>query len=169
METKTNFKNYIYAALFAAIIFVCTAFIKIPMPGVGGYVHLGDTFIYLAASFLPFPFALYAAAIGAAFADVSLGYITTWAPFTFVIKALMAFCFTSKAKTLLNKRNGIALFFAALINVGGYYIAEVVLYGNVYSPIASVPFNLIQSVGGSVFFVICAVALDKIKIKSYLQ
>lgn len=169
MNQKNSFIKYIYAALLLAIIFICTAFIKIPMPNIsGGYVHLGDTFIYLAASILPFPFALFAAGIGAALADIPAGF-SQYAPFTIIIKALMAFCFTAKGKTMLGKRNFIALVFAGLINIVGYYIAQAVLDGNFGSPIASVPFNVIQSVGASVIFVISAAALDKMKIKEHIK
>ena len=42
-------------ALFAAAIAVMTAYLlHIPIP-TGGYIHLGDALIYLAACLLPFP------------------------------------------------------------------------------------------------------------------
>ena len=51
--------------IFAAMITVMTAYIcHIPYGANGGYIHFGDTMIYLAAVFLPRPYALAAAAIG---------------------------------------------------------------------------------------------------------
>ena len=51
------------SALFAASITVVTAYmLHIPLP-TGGYIHLGDALIYLAACLLPVPCAAAAAAI----------------------------------------------------------------------------------------------------------
>ena len=48
-------------ALFAALICVTTAYIfHIPFGVNGGYVHIGDSLIYLAAAFLPTPYAMFA-------------------------------------------------------------------------------------------------------------
>ena len=59
------------AGLFAAMITVMTAYIcHIPYGVNGGYIHFGDALIYLAAVFLPRPYALAAAAIGGGAADL---------------------------------------------------------------------------------------------------
>ena len=49
---KVNRKvlNMVYAAVFAAMIFVLTRFIQIPVPGGAGYLHFGDAMIYIVAS-----------------------------------------------------------------------------------------------------------------------
>ena len=44
-------KSLAVAALFMALVMVTTAFVKIPLP-LTGYIHLGDTFIFLACFFL---------------------------------------------------------------------------------------------------------------------
>lgn len=49
--------------LFAAMIYVLTAWLHIPTGA--GYTHAGDGLIYLAASMLPTPYARAAGAIGA--------------------------------------------------------------------------------------------------------
>ena len=49
-------KTVALSAMFAALVTVTTAFIKVPTPL--GYVHAGDSMVYLAASVLPGPFAL---------------------------------------------------------------------------------------------------------------
>ena len=77
----------VLTALCAALIAIFTAFIKIPTGINEGYVHLGDSLIYLSASLLPMPNALIAAAIGGALADILAG-VSVWAPFTAIIKAL---------------------------------------------------------------------------------
>ena len=67
MAKKKANKQLIYvvmAALFAAIITVVTAYV-LRIPTGNGYIHLGDSFIFLAASLLPLPYAIAAAAVGA--------------------------------------------------------------------------------------------------------
>ena len=71
MAKKKANKQLIYvvmAALFAAIITVVTAYV-LRIPTGNGYIHLGDSFIFLAASLLPLPYAIAAAAVGAGLAD----------------------------------------------------------------------------------------------------
>ena len=61
----TSLKRWIVTALFAAMICLTTAYLfHIPVGTAGGYIHLGDAFIYLAAAFLPTPYAMAAAGIG---------------------------------------------------------------------------------------------------------
>ena len=63
MSRKENLHQLTVTALFAAAITVMTAYmLHIPIP-TGGYIHLGDTLIYLAACLLPFPYAAAAATI----------------------------------------------------------------------------------------------------------
>ena len=63
MAKKKANKQLIYvvmAALFAAMITVFTAYV-LRIPAGNGYIHLGDSFIFLAASLLPLPYAIVAA------------------------------------------------------------------------------------------------------------
>ena len=85
METKTKTLLAALTAMFAALIIVTTAYLKIPAPL--GYVHIGDSMVYLAASILPGPFGFIAAALGGALADLLAGY-PQWAFPTAIIKAL---------------------------------------------------------------------------------
>ena len=55
--------------LFAAMIYVLTAWLHIPTGA--GYTHAGDGLIYLAASMLPTPYAMAAGAIGAGLAVIT--------------------------------------------------------------------------------------------------
>ena len=61
---QTHLRQLVLTALFASAITVMTAYIlHIPIP-TGGYIHLGDALIYLAACLLPAPYAAAAAAQG---------------------------------------------------------------------------------------------------------
>ena len=80
-------RKLVLAAFFAAVIFLGTFIIKIPIPN--GYIHFGDGFIYVAAALLPLPYAMAAAAIGGLLADLIAGF-AAYAPFTAVVKLLIA-------------------------------------------------------------------------------
>lgn len=137
-------------ALFAALIFVATFSIKLPL-SVTGYVHLGDTFILLACVFLPMPYAVLASGLGSALADVLGGYVA-YAPITFVVKCLMALTFALFFKIGKNWTNIVGAIFAAIVMSAGYFAYEAILYG---LPVATpnILFNLIQ--GG-----VCAVIAE---------
>lgn len=163
-------KNVILTGVLAAMVFSATYFLHIPIVG-GGYVHLGDTVIYLAAAMLPMPLAMAAAAVGAGLADVLVAPM--WAPFTVVIKAVMALTFTAKKERFLCRRNAWAILIAGIVGVIGYYIAEVAILwlsgGELaavgVAALAAVPFNALQEVAGGVAFLLLAAALDRLEIK----
>lgn len=112
----------VLTGLFAALICLFTAYIcHIPMGANGGYLHFGDTLIYVAAALLPQPYALLAAAIGGGLADLLTAPM--WAPATIIIKALITLPFTWKAQKLLCTRNRIAPFISWIISTIGYYLA----------------------------------------------
>ena len=160
-KSQITLRRLIFAALFASIIFVSTSYIKVPLP-VMGYVHLGDGVIFLAATLLPLPYAIVAAAIGASLADLMAGY-TQYILATLVLKALTAACFSSRKGKSISLRNITALVPAVIINVGGYYLFEAMIYHSFISPLANIPFNAIQSLCGAVIFVLIGVMIDKTK------
>lgn len=171
MKQKTKLFNLVLAALFAAIITVFTAWlfhIPIKVGSNTAYIHFGDAFLFLGASLLSTPYACLAAAVGGGLADLFCG-AAVWAPFTIFIKAMIAFCFSSKGEKIVSKRNSFALFMALLITVIGYYIAEALIYGNWLAPAFSVLGNVIQIVGSAIIYVFVSIALEKIKIKSRLK
>lgn len=152
-------------AVFAALITLMTAYIfHIPVGVNGGYVHLGDALIYIAAAVLPLPYACAAGAIGGGMADLLTAPV--WAPATIIIKMLICLPFTSKGTKLLNTRNVIALFLAFLISGTGYYVAEGIMFGFQAAFITSISGSIVQSGGSAVVFVIIASALDRMGFKS---
>lgn len=149
-------KQLVMTGLFAAIICVATLLlhIVIPFSQQGGYIHIGDTFIYIAASVLPLPFAMLAGAIGAGLADLISAPVYVIP--TLIIKALMAACFTNQGQKMLCKRNVIATVLAGLICIIGYYIAEAIMSGNLIAPLAAVPMGLIQPMASGILYVFAA-------------
>ncbi len=153
--------------LFAATITLMTAYIlHIPYGANGGYIHVGDAFIYLAAVLLPRPYALLAGILGGGLADLLTAPM--WAPFTIIAKALLVLPFTNNEHKILTVRNRIAPIIAMPITVVVYYIAEGILYGSFVTPMLSVFGNLVQGVGSAAIFYCAATALDKIHIKNQL-
>lgn len=150
-----------FTTMFAALILVCTMFVKLPVPATTEYIHIGDGVLYLAAAMLPLPYAVAAAAIGAALADVLASY-AIWAPFTFVIKAIMAVCVSKLCRPGCGRaRMTMAGLLAGIVNVALYFAASSLLYG-VAGAAAGIPFNLIQSALAAVFLVVLLPPVRKI-------
>ena len=163
-QSTSTVKKITATAVMAALTTLMTAYIfHIPVGVNGGYVHLGDTMIYLAAAFLPLPYACAAGAIGGGLADLLTAPV--WAPAT-IIKMLICLPFSSKGKKLVTKRNVIALFLAFMISATGYYVAEGIMFGFTASFFTSVSGSIVQSGGSAIMFVIIGTALDKIGFKT---
>ncbi|WBW97795.1 ECF transporter S component [Oceanirhabdus sp. W0125-5] len=114
-----------------AIICVATLAIKVPTVMGIGYVHLGDSMIFLAAILFGKKRGAITAALGMTLADLIAGY-AYYMPFTFVIKGIMAFIAAGIAyrgeyngKNLLN--NLFAFIIAGIWMVFGYFVAKIIL------------------------------------------
>ncbi len=161
MRSQRIFRLVI-AALFAAIIYIFTALFHVPAHT--GYTHIGDAFIFLAASILPLPYAVVAAVIGAGLADLLSGYVI-WLPATVVIKALSVLSFSSGEIRLLTRRNVLALVPAWVLCIGGYYLYEGVITGNFYAALAGIPGYVIQSLFSTIVYLASAILLDRVRLK----
>lgn len=158
-------KQMCLAGVFTAVVFVLTAYWHIPSHT--GYTHVGDGVIYLAACLLPPPYAVFVGAGGALLADCLTGF-AMWAPGSVVIKTVAVLFFKRKGKRILSFHNVLALLPAAVVCVGGYYLYEVLLTGNVISPLAGIPGYVTQSVLSSIVYVVLALTMDKMKVKERL-
>ena len=164
---STRVKYLTLTGLMAAMITLMTAYIcHIPFGANGGYIHFGDSLIYIAATLLPTPYALAAAAIGGGLADLLTAPM--WAPATVIIKMLIMLPFTNKSAKIITPRNIIATFIAYWISHTGYFFAEYILFGSFSSAFFGSIGGVIQSGGSAVFFIIFGLALDKVHIKAKL-
>ena len=151
-------------ALMAALITIMTAYIgHIPVGVNGGYIHFGDSLIYLAAVLLPRPYALAAAAIGGGLADILTAPM--WAPATVIIKMLIVLPFSNKSTKIVTPRNVFAAVMGYFISGLRYFFAEYILFGTWSVLLLSMWGSLIQSGGSAIFFVIFGCALDRVHIK----
>lgn len=163
---EKKFKKYIYGALFAALTFVATFVVKIPIPASGGYIHPGDG-IYLAAAILLGPLAGgFAGAIGSAAADIVGGYIPFVIP-TFIIKGVSGFIVGKiyGDKSAKSSKKALAFILYALIICGGYFIADYIITSSVAACVPELFFNMIQSAAGIVFALLISRVLKKVDIK----
>lgn len=160
--------------LMAAIIAVFTAFVKFNTGINEGYLHFGDSMIYLAGCIIG-PYGIISAAIGGALADIIAG-AAIWAGPTAIIKALNCVPFVvathmyTKKKgefKIINLYTVLMTVVSALITIFGYLLAESLLY-SFPSALTSVPFSVIQAVGSAIIFVLVGKALDVAKINKYI-
>lgn len=164
---KGNTKKVAYTGVFAAMVFVTTFFIKVPVAS--GYVHFGDALIYIGAGIIGGPWAMVAGAIGAGLADLIGGY-AIYAPATVIIKALLVLPFMLACKNetkLFSLKSVLMTIPAGVITVGGYFLADMII-DKAYA-FVDIPGNIIQAVGSAVLFIVVAFALDKAKIKDKIK
>ena len=173
-EIKTE--KLVMTALFICMIIVTTMFFKIPIPFANGYVHLGDAMIFLAVLILGVRRGAIASAVGSALGDVFGGF-AIWAPWTFVIKGVMAlimgFFISALMKTGAGKKqiHGSFIQIAGMFMAGawmtlGYFIAEWIIY-NWMMAIIGIPWNIGQFVVGMVIAFATAVSLNKTPAAKY--
>ena len=145
-------KMIIISAVLAALCCIATILIQIPSP-MNGYINLGDAIVLLCAFLLPTPYAVAAAGIGSAMADILTGY-AYYAPGTLVIKALMALAASLIFIALRKKSEFGSLVVGGLaaeaIMVAGYFGYAALLLGKGLAAAASIPGNLFQAVVGIV-------------------
>lgn len=172
---NSNVKKITLTAMFAALIAVMTAFIKMPTGINEGYLHFGDSMIYLAGCLLG-PYAAISAAIGGAFADILAG-AAVWALPTAIIKAcnsvpfIIAAAYYAKHKgknRIIHLSSILMTLVSGLITVFGYLLAEGLMY-SFASALTSVPFSIIQAVGSAIVFILVGCALDSVKIQKFLK
>ena len=160
--------NICETGLFLALVFIATFALKIPYPF--GYLHLGDTMIFLAVILLGRKKGVIAGSLGAAMSDFFLGYMV-WAGPTCLFKGLMAFT----TGTLYNKLspNGdkkafiIAALSGGLLQCAGYTVATYFIYGGTCAAIGSLPGNLLQTLVGIVGAYVLYIPLNNLRKTEY--
>ncbi|WP_238883943.1 ECF transporter S component [Clostridium sp. YIM B02551] len=171
---KSKTSDIALYGLFIALIYVATRFINIPGPTPGGLFHLGNVMAFTIAIVFGKRAGAISAAFGMALFDITSSFLP-WAPFTFIIRFAMGYTIGYLSDKGTNGKASKSLFFnllgialATIIMIGGYYIAEVILYGNLYAPIQSIWGNFMQCVVGTVLGLPLATAVKSAFIKRNL-
>ena len=166
---KTNIKELTISGLMAALVLVGTMLIQVPTP-TKGYIHIGDSMVYLSGVLLGPIAGSIAAALGSMLADLFSGY-GIYAPATFVIKGLDAMVVgyiynrvvSGDAGTLKKIVTfGISALLGGTIMVVGYLVYESVLYGFTTAALGIVG-NITQAVGGGILAAPLLLALDRVR------
>jgi len=166
---KTGTVKITMTAMMMCLIIVATILIRIPVPATQGYVHFGDAMIFLSVLIMGWKYGAAAAGVGSMLADILGGY-AAWAPWTLVIKGVMAVIMGLFLSRVAGKKGrkgyktvmellGMAL--GGIFMVAGYYFAEAVMYGNWLIPLAGIPWNIGQFAVGMVIATAIAAALYK--------
>ena len=158
---ESYIKFIVITAIAIALTYVFTAFVNIRLPFApnGGLIHLGNVPLFTFAIIFGKKTGAIAGGIGMGLFDLLSGW-TAWAPFTLIIVGFMGFA----VGIITEKKKGygwyvVAMLAALAIKIGGYYIAEGILYGNWIVPVTSIPGNVIQVVTAMIIVMIVIVPL----------
>ena len=163
MSNNEKTKRLAISAVLAALTVVMTAYV-FHIPTATGYIHFGDSLIYLAACLLPKPYAMAVGAIGGGVADLLTAPV--WTLPTIVVKMLIVLPFSSKGKKIITVRNVIMTVVAFFISAIGYFLFETLVFGYEIAFFTSIAGSVIQSGGSALAFVIFGLALDKLNVKN---
>lgn len=166
---ENNMRRMVLTAIMIAVVTVGTIAIRVPTP-TGGYVNLGDGFILVTSYFLGPVAGVLAGALGSAGADLIGGYFT-YAPFTFVIKGLIALPVGLTVKNTGRNLTGkviLAAIISEIIMIFGYYLTNSFFMGSLKNGIVSIPGDSVQGLFGVLIFAILVKALEAAKIEKYL-
>ena len=125
MAKKLTSWTIALCGMMAAIIFVATYFLKIPVST--GYIHLGDGFILVSAAVLGWP-AVIAAALGSMLSDLLAGYTVYMLP-TFIIKGAVAAIAVFACQRKKQSTQMLYMLIAETVMVALYFLAEWLVLG----------------------------------------
>lgn len=123
MTTTEKNNKIIMTGVMMAVIAIATMIIAIPVPFTNGYIHLGDSMIFMSVLILGWRYGVVAAGVGSALADLFLGYVH-WAPWTLVIKGVMALMMGFMIeKAMKNRRNAVVAIAAITVFWLAFHLA----------------------------------------------
>ena len=130
MQLYDKTQKIVTTGLMTALITVATMVIAIPVPFTNGYIHMGDSMIFLAVLILGWKYGAFAAGVGSALADIFLGYVH-WAPWTLCIKALMAVVMGLIIQKCMKNKKFTAIFSIAIAGIWAIFnivVQRIVVY-----------------------------------------
>ena len=157
MREAERIKNLCETALFIAIVFFGVFIIKIPGPF--GYMHIGDSMIFLAVLMLGGKRGAVAGGLGAAIADIVSGY-TIWAVPTMICKAAMAFGLKGRLLWIVSAVAG------GITQGILYEVFWLVLFGKA-AALAALPGLTFQMVSGIIIAFVISEALQKTSLRRH--
>lgn len=166
-KNKVTARDLAESGLLIALVFIATRFINIrlPLASTGGLVHLGNTMLFISAIVFGKKKGAVAGAFGMGLFDL-LSEWAIWAPFTFAVRGVMGYIIGSIAWSNNKKGNDVITNIVGITISGfwmifGYYITEMILYGNHAKALLSIPGNVTQIVIGLIIGVPIAKVLKR--------
>ncbi|MGM9858973.1 MAG: ECF transporter S component [Bacilli bacterium] len=163
LSTHQLIKKMCLVALFAAITFIITFFLQIPISNGAGYLNLSDAIILLAACIIDPVSGAIVGAIGAGLADLFSGY-GMYVPFTIVIKALEALIAGYGFKKLKQPFfKYLFIFVGALCNPIFYTIPDGIFF-ELSGLLSGLPMNTLQACINSIISIALVILVSKLNI-----
>lgn len=163
-------KELVLDAMFIALTYIFTAFVnvRLPIAANGGLIHLGNVPLFICAILFGKRTGALAGAFGMGLFDLLSGWYL-WSPFTFVVVGLMGYVVGAVTENHHGfKWDVLAIAAACVIKIVGYYIAEVIIYGNWVAPVTSIPGNLVQ-IGVAAVIVLIIVERLRVMLRSLIE
>lgn len=171
MKNNKTFRICI-TAVFIALVYICTAFIKIPIPL--GYAHIGNSIILLASFYFTPWIACISGGIGSSMADILTGF-PIWAVPTLFIKIGIAFIackifkLGNKTKSVYSKSTLAGAILSMIFMVAAYTIVGAVLYGSIAAGLSSTLGLAAEGVVNIIVFYVLGTILDKAGIRKLIS
>ncbi len=163
---KKNKKKLLATLVFTVIIFIVSLITKKETPGY--YISLGDTFVMLAACFLPTGFSMLAALLGCGIAAYLIAGIPGLIGVV-VFRVLAACWFMDDEKKLLTSRTAIGIVMSFILFTAGGYMIEAVKLNDYVAPLSTLYFSALGSIANVVLFLIIALIFDKFDVKGKIN
>lgn len=124
-------RELVLVGLMIALVYLAGSIIKVP--SLGGFVHIGDCMVFLSVVVLGKKKGALASSFGMLLVDVLGGYYL-WAPFTFIIKGMMAYIAGYILEFMENKTKDTVRYITAfaisgIFMVVGYFLAGIIMAG----------------------------------------
>jgi uncharacterized membrane protein len=148
------------SGVMAALVFVATLMIQIPVPATGGYIDFGDIMIFVTALTFGSLIGGLAGGIGSSLSDAISGY-AVYAPFTLIIKGLEGAIAGKISNQKAFWRDAIAVTVGGTEMVGGYFLAEFFPLHVGWAALVEVPGNITQIVVGAAVGIPVALVLRR--------
>jgi len=158
ISAKKTVLNTALSGVMAALVFVATLIIRIPVPATGGYINIGDSMIFLSGLLFGPIVGGFAGGVGAALSDL-IGYPEFFF-ITLVVKGIEGLIAGGLTTGKTPRRDTLIIAIAGIEMIAGYFIAESYLYG-LGAALTEFPGNIFQAVFGAVVAIPVSFALRK--------
>jgi uncharacterized membrane protein len=150
--------NTALSGIMAALVFVTTMLIRIPVPATGGYINVGDAMIFVSALLFGAVVGGFAGGVGSALADL-VGF-PDFVLYTLAIKGIEGLIAGSLTKGKNSLREIIVVIVAGIEMIVGYFLVETYLYG-IGAALVEFPGNIFQASFGVVVAIPLSFAVRK--------